>query len=268
MLIKAILVGLIGVIAILDSRLLGRLNLERPLIGATLTGLVLGDLTTGLMVGATLELVSLGLVNVGAAAPPDMNLGAIIATAFTILTGATPETALTIAIPIAVLGQLLGILLRTLLASLTHRADALVEQGEFEAAQRIHIVWSTLLYALSYFIPIFSAIYFGTAVIESLVGIIPEWLTNGLTVASKILPAYGFALLLNTMMTGKNVLFLLAGFFITAYSGISVTAISIFAVIVAFILADIKFNRPAVSAAGAAPIDFEDYDDLDSPDDL
>ena len=31
MLIKAILVGLIGVIAILDSRLLGRLNLERPL---------------------------------------------------------------------------------------------------------------------------------------------------------------------------------------------------------------------------------------------
>ena len=70
------------------------------------------------------------------------------------------------------------------------------------------------------------------------------------------------------MMTGKNVVFLLAGFFITAYSGISVTAISIFAVIVAFILADIKFNRPAVSAAGAAPIDFEDYDDLDSPDDL
>ena len=121
--------------------------------GGTLTGLVLGDLTTGLMVGATLELVSLGLVNVGAAAPPDMNLGAIIATAFTILTGATPETALTIAIPIAVLGQLLGILLRTLLASLTHRADALVEQGDFEAAKRIHVVWATSLYALSYFIP-------------------------------------------------------------------------------------------------------------------
>ena len=158
--------------------------------------------------------------------------------------------------------------LRTLLASLTHRADALVEQGDFEAAKRIHVVWATSLYALSYFIPIFSAIYFGTAVIEGLVGVIPEWLTNGLTVASKILPAYGFALLLNTMMTSKNVVFLLAGFFITAYSGISVTAISIFAVIVAFILADIKFNRPAASAVGAAPIDFEDYDDLDLPDDL
>jgi PTS system mannose-specific IIC component len=208
------------------------------------------------------------LVNVGAAAPPDMNLGAIIATAFTILTGATPETALTIAIPIAVLGQLLGILLRTLLASLTHKADNLVEEGDFEAAQRIHIVWATTLYALSYFIPIFSAIYFGTTVIESLVGVIPEWLTTGLTVASKILPAYGFALLLNTMMTTKNVVFLLAGFFITAYSGISVTAISIFAVIVAFILADIKFNRPTISVAGAGTNDFEDFDDLDSPDDL
>ena len=159
--------------------------------------------------------------------------------------------------------------MRTLLASLTHRADALVEQGEFRGSAKNPCRMGNLTVCfIVHFTPIFSAIYFGTAVIEGLVGVIPEWLTNGLTVASKILPAYGFALLLNTMMTGKNVVFLLAGFFITAYSGISVTAISIFAVIVAFILADIKFNRPTASPAGAAPIDFEDYDDLDSPDDL
>lgn len=157
MLIKAILVGLIGVIAILDSRLLGRLNLERPLISATPKQDWFGDLTTGLIVGATLELVSLGLVNVGAAAPPDMNLGAIIATAFTILTGATPETALTIAIPIAVLGQLLGILLRTLLASLTRiRADALVKNKEISASEKNPCCMNaSLLMLYPIFIPIF-----------------------------------------------------------------------------------------------------------------
>ena len=75
MLIQSILLGLIGVLCILDSRLLGRLNFERPLIVSTLVGIVLGDMQKGLMVGASLELISLGLVNIGAAAPPDMKYG-------------------------------------------------------------------------------------------------------------------------------------------------------------------------------------------------
>ena len=40
--------------------------------------------------------MSLGLVNIGAAAPPDMNMASIIATAFAILSNANAETALTI----------------------------------------------------------------------------------------------------------------------------------------------------------------------------
>lgn len=272
MLGNAIIVGLVGVFCMLDSRLLGRLNFERPLIAATLTGLVLGDLQTGLLVGATLELVSLGLVNIGAASPPDMVLGSIIAAAFTILTGATPETALTIAIPIAVLGQMLGIVLRTILASLTHRADSLIEEGKFDAALRMHYLWGPLLFSLSYFVPIFAAIYFGTGLVESIVNAIPAWLTTGLSVASKILPAYGFALLLNTMLTRGNVVFLLAGFFITAYSGVSITAVSIFAVILALILADVKFNKQKLGVASEATsaakvhVDEDDLDELALPD--
>lgn len=120
MLFQSIALGLVGIMCILDSRLLGRMNFERPLIVSTLVGLVLGDLEKGLLVGASLELMSLGLVNIGAAAPPDMNMASIIATAFAILSGSNAETALTIAIPISVLGQMLGILMRTVLSNLTH----------------------------------------------------------------------------------------------------------------------------------------------------
>lgn len=243
MLITSILLGFIGVICILDSRLLGRMNLERPLIVSTLVGLVLGDLEKGLMVGAALELISLGLVNIGAAAPPDMNMGAIIATAFAILSNADTEAALTIAIPIAVFGQLLGILLRTFLANLTHRADALIEKGEYKKACNIHIVWGPILYSVMYFVPIFLAIYFGTDLVKSIVEVIPPWVTKGLSLSSKILPAYGFALLLNTMLSVKMLPFLMGGFFITAYLNISVTGIAIFACVIAFILADFKFKN-------------------------
>ncbi|MCC0627773.1 PTS sugar transporter subunit IIC [Clostridioides sp. ES-S-0108-01] len=243
MLFQSILLGLIGVFCILDSRLLGRLNFERPLIVSTLVGIVLGDMEKGLMVGASLELMSLGIVNIGAAAPPDMNMGSIIATAFAILSNSDAETALTIAIPIAVFGQMLAILIRTILSKMTHTSDYFIEKGEYKNACRVHIIWGPILYSFMYFLPIFLAIYFGTDLVKSIVDNIPGWLTNGLTLASKILPAYGFALLLSTMLSGKMLPFLLIGFFITAYSGLSVTGIAIFACTLSFILAEFKFKK-------------------------
>ena len=243
MLVQAISLGCIWVFCILDSRLLGRMNFERPLIVSTLVGLVLGDLEKGLMVGASLELMSLGLVNIGAAAPPDMNMASIIATAFAILSNANAETALTIAIPISVLGQMIGILLRTVLSNFSHRTDTLIKEAKYQKARRIHILLGPILYSSMYFIPIFLAIYFGTDLVKQIVNKIPEWLTNGLTLASKILPAYGFALLLNTMLTNKLVPFLLLGFLITAYSGLSIIGIAAFACILAVLLSEVKFSK-------------------------
>jgi mannose/fructose/N-acetylgalactosamine-specific phosphotransferase system component IIC len=254
MLFQSIILGLIGVFCILDSRLLGRLNLERPLIVSTLVGLALGDLEKGLLVGASLELMSLGLVNIGAAAPPDMNMASIIATAFAIFSNSNAETALTIAIPISVLGQMLGILMRTILSNLTHWADRLISEGKFSQARKIHIVYGTGLYALMYFIPIFLAIYFGTDLVKQIVDAIPEWLTNGLTVASKILPAYGFALLLQTMLSKKMVAFLLLGFLVTAYSGLGITGVAAFACIVAFVMFLIE-SRPNQTGSGSGDPD-------------
>ncbi|GMA55287.1 hypothetical protein GCM10025857_66440 [Alicyclobacillus contaminans] len=199
-----------------------------------------------------------------------MNMASIIAAAFAIFSNANAETALTIAVPISVLGQMLDIVLRTFLSNFSHRADTLIEQGQFAKARRIHIGWGTLLYGLSYFIPIgwgtllyglsyfipiFMAIYFGTDLVQQLVDIIPDWLTDGLGVASKILPAFGFALLLNTMLTNRLVPYLLLGFLITAYSGLDVTGIALFACIVAFIMYEVKFSGNGGNGGNAEEAD-------------
>ena len=57
---------------------------NRPIIVATLVGLVLGDLQTGIIVGATLELVFMGAFPIGASNPPDFVSGTIISTAYII----------------------------------------------------------------------------------------------------------------------------------------------------------------------------------------
>ena len=264
MFVTSLILGLIGVLCILDSRLLGRLDLERALLSATLVGLVLGDVPAGLAMGATLELISLGIVNIGAAAPPDMNMAAIISTAFAILTGASAETALTIAIPIAVLGQMIGVLMRTVLANLTHAADRAIEAGNFGRARSMHIVWGTLLYALMYFVPIFLAVFVGTDFVQKLVEVIPAWLTDGLNLGAKFLTAYGIALLLSTMLNRDLTAYFLLGFFMVGYLGLNITAIAIFACILAFIISK-NGSRGGNSAGGESSDDYDPLEDDDDP---
>ncbi len=258
----AVLIGLVGIFCILDSRLLGRLNFEQPLITSAIVGLLLGNPTAGLASGATIELMSMGLVQVGAAVPPDMCMAGIIATAFAILTSADPQTAVAIAVPIAVLGQLLGVLFRTVIAGLGHAADAAIDEGEFKKVTNYHIVWGTVLYSLMYFIPIFLAIYLGTGFVQNLVDAIPAWFTNGLDFAAKLLTAYGLALLLSMMMNKGMMAFFLVGFFVCAYGGLSVTAISIFGVLVAIILTTLRFGKDSRPALGSD----EDHDSLEDDD--
>lgn len=267
MLIKAIILGLIGVFCILDSRLLGRLNFERPLITCTLVGIALGDVQTGLSVGASMELISMGLVNIGGAVPPDMNMAAIITAAFAIMTSASAETALAIAMPIAVLGQFIGVVGRTVLGSLTHVADNAIEQGNFKRAVNVHIVWGTVIYSLLYFIPIFLAVYAGTDVVESIVNIIPAWITEGLNLATKFLTAYGLALLMSIMLNKELTVYFLLGFFMTAYFGLDITAVAIFASILAFILSSIKYKKGGSNGGGSDDLD-DEYDPLEDDDDL
>ena len=93
-----------------------------------------------------------------------------------------------------------------------------------------------LLQSLMYFTVAFVAILFGSDVVSAFVDNIPEVIMNGLTIAGGLLPAVGFALLLQPMMTGKNAIYFLFGFVLLAYLQLPVLAITILGVVVAFIV--------------------------------
>ena len=227
--ISAVLVGLVGVFCMWDSRLLGRLNFEQPLVGATLVGLLLGDVPTGLAVGAAVELVSMGLVQVGAAVPPDMVLGGIVAAAFACLTDASAETA---------------------------------DTGKFKTAYRMHICAGSGLYAVMYFLPIFLAVFVGTDLVQAIVNMVPEWLSTGLNVSTKIMTAYGLALLLTMMIKKGMTPFLFIGFLLAAYLNLSVIAVALIGVCLAVVFMGFKFN----GSHAAAGVD-SDYDPLEDDED-
>ena len=70
-------VFLVGCISGMGS-ILDEFQTHRPLIACTMMGVVLGDPTTGIMLGGALEMIALGWMNIGAAVAPDAALASII----------------------------------------------------------------------------------------------------------------------------------------------------------------------------------------------
>lgn len=77
MLVQAILIGLIAMFVTFEWMFGTNLG-SRPIITGMLVGLVMGDLKTGIILGATLEMVFIGSITLGAAVPPDVITGGIL----------------------------------------------------------------------------------------------------------------------------------------------------------------------------------------------
>ncbi|MBA1393527.1 PTS sugar transporter subunit IIC, partial [Lactobacillus sp. XV13L] len=203
---------------------------------------VLGDLQQGIILGASLELISMGFVAIGAAGPPNMQIGSVIATAFVILSHANTQTALAIALPIAVAAQFLDILMRMIMAQFGHMADKAIIHDNFKRAQHIHVYWAFALNAILYFGLIFITIYFGANSVKTIVDMIPKVITHGLTVAGNLLSALGFAMLLSTMLNKKLFLYFLFGFLIVAYLKVDLIGVTLFSIILAFIMDKVSYS--------------------------
>lgn len=232
---EACLVGLVLAVLWAIEKLGGTPMVIRPIVVSPLIGSVLGDLETGVKIGATLELMFMGAIQVGAAVPPDVLVGAGLGTAFAIMSGNGTEVALTLALPIAVLAQTIKVALFIVRSWFMDLAMKLAKDANIRGLHLLNL-GGLLLQSLMYFTVAFVAILFGSDVVSAFVDNIPEVIMNGLTIAGGLLPAVGFALLLQPMMTGKNAIYFLFGFVLLAYLQLPVLAITILGVVVAFIV--------------------------------
>ena len=77
------------IVSLLDPYILSWQCINRPIVVAPLAGLVLGDFHTGIVMGAALESIFMGISAIGGSIPADATTASIIAVAYTILTGST-----------------------------------------------------------------------------------------------------------------------------------------------------------------------------------
>jgi len=222
---------------------LGTTLLSRPLVLGPLVGLVLGDVTQGVIIGATLELIFMGNIKVGAAIPPDVITGGVLGTAFAIISGKGPAIALAIAVPVSILAEMVISGLFVLRAMLNKKFNQYAEDGDFKGIQRLHII-SGLLRPVLMGIIIMLALQLGAGAMKTFLDMIPAWVQTGLQVAGNMLPALGFALLMNLMFNKNMAPYFFLGFMLAAYLKLPVIAIGGFGVIIALLVTQIA-PKPA-----------------------
>ncbi|HEL9642278.1 TPA: PTS mannose/fructose/sorbose/N-acetylgalactosamine transporter subunit IIC [Streptococcus suis] len=191
-----------------------------PVFAGFITGLIMGNMEVGLLIGASLQLVVLGVGTFGGASRIDATSGAVLATAFSISQGLDPEIAIsTIGVPVAGLLVYTDILGRFTTTFFAHRVDAAIERFDYAGIERNYLL-GAIPWALSRALPVFLALTFGGGLVETLVTTIelPEykWIAAGLTLAARMLPGLGFAILLHYLPLKRNLHYLAFGFALTA----------------------------------------------------
>lgn len=234
MLVQAILLGLWGGFCMFDGKA-WHFGFQKPLLAGTGAAIITGDIAQGVIIAATLELMWLGTNNVGVYTPPDIIAGSIIGVAMGVLSGGGVATGIAVAMPSALLVQQLNIVAQTANIGLAHKADSIAKEGDLFSNRIAILHWTGGLFiALTRIIPIFLVVLFGVPMIDAVLSYIPEHVLDGLTVASKLVSAVGFAMLLRMLLQKRSWVFLLIGYVLFSYLNMPTLGVAMVGIVIAY----------------------------------
>lgn len=240
-----IIAFLAGVEGILDE-----FQFHQPIVACTLIGLVTGNLVPCLILGGTLQMIALGWANIGAAVAPDAALASVASAIILVLSGqgeAGVSSAIAIAVPLAVAGLLLTIIVRTIATAFVHFMDAAAKEGNFRTVEAWQIA-AICMQGVRIAIPAGLIIAIGADPIRALLEAMPTWLTGGLAIGGGMVVAVGYAMVINMMATREVWPFFAIGFVLATVS--QITLIGLGAIGVALALLYISLSKQGGSGNG------------------
>lgn len=233
--IEAVLIGVLYWLAIGNLPFVGLWTLQRPLVMGLLVGFILGDPVMGAVVGGTINLVYLGFMSAGGSMPADMSLAGALGTAYAIAGGLDAQTALSLAVPIGLLGTIIWYLRMTFGSIFVHMGDRFIEDEQYDKIVLANVVYPQIITAVLTIIPATLAAYYGAAYVQDFINLIDGPILDVFMVIGGLMPALGVAITLTYIFKGEARIFLLLGFIIAAYSSLGLLPLGIIAAIIAVV---------------------------------
>ena len=266
MIINGLICALASIICNGVDRLFSWQTIQRPIVTSAITGLMLGDLTTGVIMGASLEAIFMGISAIGGSVPSDATSASIIAVAMTILTGADVETGLALAAPIGAIMAAVSELYKPILAAMAPYWERLAASGNVGKMKVQMILCGIFIDKLPQTVIMFLAVAFGVEGLEAVINQLPAWVLSGFSAASGMMTGVGFAILA-TMIWSKDIAgFFFVGFVLAKYLNLSTLPIAILLAVVAvmYFLNDKKIldMKNSLIASGVDNTNQDDQEDF------
>lgn len=214
-LVQGILLAVMAIIVGVDFWL-EALFIFRPIIVCTLTGIILGDVQTGLIAGGLTELAFAGLTPAGGTQPPNPVLAGVMTVVIAYTTGTDAKTAIGLALPFSFLMQYIILFYYSTFSFFMAKADRYADEADTKSFIKLNVL-TTVIVALTYGLVVFLSAYVAQDAMQLLVKSMPEWLTHGFEIAGGILPAVGFGMLLKVMLKTQYIPFLIIGFLVASF---------------------------------------------------
>lgn len=226
--------------------------LIRPIVVAPIIGAVLGDLGTGIVMGASLEAIFMGISAVGGSIPSDSLSGSIIAVAYAILVGGdgAVETGLALALTIGTVMAQLNSMLMAVWGSLAPFWEKLAAECKPKKFFAINVAVAFLV-TLPSAIVIYLGVAFGVDGLQAGLAACPAWVMRGLAAAGTMMTAVGFGILLSMIWSGDIAVFFFVGFVLVKSLSMSSLAVAVIGAGVALLYFAIE--RDIVSVRQSAP---------------
>lgn len=245
MLIQAILVSIVAFLASVDEQLFGASMMARPLFTGMLVGLIMGDVTTGVIVGAALEAMFMGSIMVGSAVPPEVYASSTLAIAIAIHSGTGAGAAVALALPLSVFLQMWRNFCYAIPGSWAgEKIQQAVEHRDLKKANLLHLTVVPLALGIPSALLVFVSLYFGADGINAALNAIPQVVLDGFNVAAGVLSCVGLALLIKIMSNNKILPYLFLGFIAVIYLGMDVIGVAAAGLCIALIaVSNMKFDE-------------------------
>ena len=250
--ISLVLVIIVAFLAGMEG-VLDEFQFHQPLVACTLIGLVTGQLEAGIILGGTLQMIALGWANIGAAVAPDAALASVASAIILVLGGqgtAGVSTAIAVAIPLAVAGLFLTMVVRTLSVACVHRMDAAAEKANFKGVEIWHII-AIAMQGLRIAIPAGALLFIPATTVQNFLTSMPAWLTDGMAIGGGMVVAVGYAMVINMMATKEVWPFFAIGFCVAALSDLTLIALGAIGVSLALIYLTLSESGGSSNGGGS-----------------
>lgn len=261
----ALLAALAYFICYAGNWMFGQCMIERPIVVGAVAGLLLGDPVLGITMGASLEAIFMGAVNIGGQVSAEPASATVFAVVFAMHSGIDAEAALTLATPIGVLMGFVSMFINNIaFSAFVPFIDKAAEADNTRALTCINFGAWLLRFGIFATI-MFCGVLVGQPAVAALVNNIPDVVMRGLSAAGGLMPAVGFAILLKMLWSNELAMYFVLGFILYIYLGLPQIAIALIGITIVIAIATrdmamLKMQSSGVTSSQSAPTDdVEDF---------